>query len=477
MAEPRRAGVAPSDGRLLEPRSIDLDLLVSGLSDRLRTWLADQRWYGGAGAAPRSVVPVRLEPIRDEWPMLLWCPALVTAADGSVATYQLLLGLDPQPVGDVRARIGADVIGTVALGEDLDVTVYPALADEELRAVLAAEVAPDVAVRRSRVLQGDHSNSSIVFDDKWLLKVYRRLGDGPNPDAEVPVALGDAGFGDVTPVPAGVWQREGWDLAVMRPFLPAASDGQELMAASVSQCLAARRPPHELPLDPERSALALGATIARMHLGLAEAFGAPPLEASVLRDLLVERLAAARADGLDVAQIEAVYDQLSGADDLGAAVRVHGDLHLGQVLGEAGGWLVVDFEGEPTRPLAERRQASSPLRDVAGMIRSFSYVAELALVDEGVSTEPDLDQRELVVLAEAWEERAVSAFVTGYASVPGIDALLPDGAEARDALVGVFELDKALYELAYETGHRPHLAPIPRRAVARLTADDHHRRW
>ena len=82
------------------------------------------------------------------------------------------------------------------------------------------------------------------------------------------------------------------------------------------------------------------------------------------------------------------------------------------------------------------------------------------------------------MLAEAWEERAVAGFVTGYASVvPGIDALLPDGPDSRDALVGVFELDKALYELAYETGHRPHLAPIPRRAVVRLTTADHHRRW
>jgi maltokinase len=214
-----------------------------------------------------------------------------------------------------------------------------------------------------------------------------------------------------------------------------------------------------------------------MHLGLAAAFGSAPLEPPALRDLLVDRLAAARADGLDVARIEEVYDRLSGADDLGAAVRVHGDLHLGQVLWDEGRWHVVDFEGEPTRPLPERRRASSPLRDVAGMIRSYSYIAELALVSHGVVGEPDLDQRELVVLAEAWEERAVAAFVAGYASVRGIDELLPDGPESRDALVGVFELDKALYELAYETGHRPHLAPIPRRAVVRLTTTDHHRRW
>jgi maltokinase len=477
MAEPRRVGVAVSRDRLLEPTSIDLDLLVTDLSDRLRTWMAGQRWYGGAGATPRSVVPVRLEPLRDEWPMLLWCPALVTGSDGAAATYQLLLGLDPEPADRVRARIGGEVIGTVTIGDDLEVTVYPALADESLRTVLAAEVAPDVEVRGSVVLSGDHSNSSIVFDDRWLLKLYRRLGDGPNPDSEVPVALGAAGFGDVTPVPVGVWQRHGWDLAVMRPFLPAARDGQEVMAASIDECLTTRRAPHELELDPEPGSLELGATVARMHLGLAAAFGSAPLEPAALRDLLVDRLAAARADGLDVAGIEAVYTRLSDADDLGAAVRVHGDLHLGQVLSEAGGWRVVDFEGEPTRPLPERRRASSPLRDVAGMIRSYSYVAELALLDHGVTGDPELEQRELVVLAEAWEERAVAAFVAGYTAVAGIDALLPDGPESRDALVAVFELDKALYELAYETGHRPHLAPIPRRAVVRLTTSDHHRRW
>ena len=223
--------------------------------------------------------------------------------------------------------------------------------------MLAAEVAPDVAVARSRVLAGDHSNSSIVFDDRWMLKLYRRLGEGPNPDAEVPVALGVAGFGDVTPVPAGVWQRHGWDLASHAPLPPrcARRPGGRWPSRSPSASAIGVRPTSSRSTPSRRRSRS-----ARRSPGCIS--GSPPrsdraARADALRDLLVDRLAAARADGLDVARIEAVYDRLSGADDLGAAVRVHGDLHLGQVLWDDGRWVVVDFEGEPTRPLPERRRA------------------------------------------------------------------------------------------------------------------------
>jgi predicted trehalose synthase len=119
------------------------------------------------------------------------------------------------------------------------------------------------------------------------------------------------------------------------------------------------------------------------------------------------------------------------------------------------------------------------LRDVAGVVRSIGYVTELGLLDAEVDRDANDagDDGDLIVLAEAWEQRAVDGFIAGYSAVGGIDALLPRSSRSRDAVLRIFELDKALYEISYETAHRPLLAEIPRRAVVRLTTADHHRRW
>ena len=158
------------------------------------------------------------------------------------------------------------------------------------------------------------------------------------------------------------------------------------------------------------------------------------------------------ADGrLDSARIEAVYDRLRVAEDLGSAIRIHGDLHLAQVLRLQRSWIVLDFEGEPARPIEERRHASSPLSDVAGMTRSFQYVAAMTLRELGG------EDPEYRVLADAWTVRNVNTFLAGYAEVDQAHRLLPQRRSSRDALLSVFELDKAVYEVAYELAHRPTL--------------------
>jgi maltokinase len=129
-------------------------------------------------------------------------------------------------------------------------------------------------------------------------------------------------------------------------------------------------------------------------------------------------------------------------------------------------WMVLDFEGEPARPVAERRRPSSPLRDVAGMTRSFHYAAGIALREVGA---PD---DELRLLADAWAERAVNTFLSGYADVDEVHRLLPQARASRDALLSVFEMDKAVYEVAYELAHRPDLVDLPVRAVERLLEFD-----
>jgi maltokinase len=149
----------------------------------------------------------------------------------------------------------------------------------------------------------------------------------------------------------------------------------------------------------------------------------------------------------------------------GRATRVHGDFHLGQVLRTDSGWFVLDFEGEPARPLAERTRPSSPLRDVAGMIRSFQYAAEVALRDYGYLGDPRAR-----AAGEAWEARNAEAFLAGYLETADLlgSAELPADPADRETVLAAFLLDKAIYEIGYELSHRPGWVDIPVTAVRRL---------
>lgn len=145
------------------------------------------------------------------------------------------------------------------------------------------------------------------------------------------------------------------------------------------------------------------------------------------------------------------------------AIRSHGDYHLGQVMRTDTGWFVLDFEGEPGSSSEERLDRSSPLRDAAGMIRSFHYVAQVALRERAEA----IDER-IVSLSAAWERRSRYAFLEGYLGVEGIGALLPPGELDQDVVFTAFELDKAIYEVGYEQAHRPDWVGIPLAAVARI---------
>ena len=154
---------------------------------------------------------------------------------------------------------------------------------------------------------------------------------------------------------------------------------------------------------------------------------------------------------------EEVREQLRGlshAGDVGKVIRTHGDYHLGQALWTDGGWVILDFEGEPARPIVDRRRKRSPLRDVAGMLRSFAYAASAAEIEHGV--EPP----------EGWELRARDAFLLGYLSK--VDSNLIPSGSALERLLAVFELEKAVYELRYELDNRPGWVRIPVLGIARL---------
>jgi maltokinase len=410
------------------------------------------------------VVKVRhVDTLYDGWPTLLWVLAEVRADDGAgePVWYQL-------PLGAASAH-PAELPDSAHLGRLLtprgEAHLFDALADEDLALDFCGYIAPDLEFATVRAQPGEQSNTSLVLDEHYIVKVFRRVQPGPNPDVEVTEALGRVGFGGV-PVPLLTWRRNGTDFAVVRRYERSRGDGVDLATASLREMFNRRRPPRDCKLDFAEEAHLLGRDVAELHVALAEAFGAEPADGAAWAADMAAQLDRVADGHLDTSRIRKVYRRLEAADDLGAAVRIHGDLHLGQVLRLARNWMVLDFEGEPARPVEERRRPSSPLRDVAGMTRSFHYAAGLALRETG---RPD---DELRLLADAWAERAVNTFLSGYASIDAVHRLLPQARSSRDALLSVFEMDKAVYEVAYELAHRPDLVDLPVRAVERLLQSD-----
>lgn len=405
----------------------------------------------------------KIDTLVDGWPTLLWLLIEVRGEHGAGAPawYQVPLGATPERPAHLP---DAALLGRIVTPRG-EAHLFDALADDELALRFAHHVAPDLHLNSVRPQAGEQSNTSLVLDERYILKVFRQVQPGPNPDVEVTEKLGKVGFGGV-PVPVAIWRRNQTDLAVVRRYERSRGDGFDLAMTSLREMFNLRRPPRDCKLDFAPDARLLGADIARLHVALAEAFGAEPAAGTGWATDMVAQLHRVAAGRLDTARIESIYDRLRSAHDLGAAIRIHGDLHLAQVLRLQRHWMVLDFEGEPARPVDERRRPSSPLRDVAGMTRSFQYAAAMALRNHD---EPD---RELRVLADAWTVRNVNTFLAGYAEVDDAHRLLPQTRASRDALLSVFELDKAVYEVAYELAHRPEMVDLPIQAVEKLLSGE-----
>ena len=443
--------------------------------DTLATWLVKQRWFAGKGRTVHDLAVVADTEIIPGDPGLRHL--IVTVSHGATSDcYQLFIGYRERLPARLRhARIGTH--------EGLQ--IYDGLHDSALTRTLLDAIVNDRTIGMLRfcripeaetswyepgldslVLTGEQSNTSLVFGESAIFKVFRRVTPGPNPDLEVASALAELGSSHIAE-PYG-WVETRMDgaatvLAILSRYLRAASDGWSLAATSVRDLYATEGArAAEAGGDFAGEAERLGVATAQVHQDLAEAFGRSELEPEAIRELaeqMFRRLDIATAAVPELSRyldkIGDAYSSLAKLIEPVPAQRVHGDYHLGQVMRTQTGWVVLDFEGEPASPLSQRRARSSPLRDVAGMLRSFDYAAR-----HQVLTRPDAAS--LAPQASDWVRRNSDAFCAGYAAAGGLDPA------ENSVLLRAMLLDKAVYEAIYEARNRPTWIPIPLESIAEL---------
>lgn len=464
--------------------------LLHSLAPLLAEWLPRQRWFAGKGRPISGfalVSATELLPYGGQGahpgagagtgpatPGLLHLLVRARQAgpphtDRATADcYQLLVGVRSV----LPPELAPASMGRPATGPLHGRTVYDALHDPKLTGLLLERLrspgrlgplrfacGPYTDIPsglRPRALNAEQSNSSVIYGAAYILKLFRRVDPGLNPDLELPLALARGGCARV-PAPTAWFetaptpQSPSLTLGVLQPYLPDSGDGWQLAL----HALASQQ-------DFTPAAHALGRATAEVHAALAATLPTTPLRGHQL-----ERLAGDMTERLEAAarSVPALRPYRPGLRNAFAAVaelarrghtvraqRVHGDLHLGQALRSAvgGRWSLIDFEGEPARPLSERRLPQPVARDVAGMLRSFDYAACQQGTGERWTHE--------------WASANRAAYCRGYAEA--------SGADPRDdaRLLRAFETDKAVYEVLYEARHRPAWLPIPLSAVRRLAA-------
>jgi len=463
----------------LRPSKLEL---VSG-------WMGAQRWYAAKGQRPRLrlLASWRLDDPAGE--VGVETLVVVDEAGAEPVVYQVPLTYRGEPLGSAdHALVGTmehSALGHRWVYDAPHDPVYAAQLLELVQGRVSAQSSKasdaveesvvgvpqpswshQVRVRTSRVLSGEQSNTSVILDcdlpdghhTPLIVKVFRMLSTGDNPDVVLQGALVDAGSLRVPAVVGAVtgqWRNPGADdvppasghLAFAQEFLPGVEDAWRVALRAV-----------EAGTDFAGPARALGEATAEVHRTLAEVLGSEPTsreQAGAIIDEMRTRFDAAVFEAPQLEEVRGPIEMVlraAAACDWPPLQRIHGDYHLGQVLhSPERGWVLLDFEGEPLRPLSERSSPDQCVRDVAGMLRSFDYVGGTLEQSRGES-------------ARAWVGSAQQAFLDGYSARAGADP--------RDlgALLAAFELDKAMYEVVYEARNRPGWVEIPLGAVRRLTA-------
>ena len=440
---------------------------------QLSEYIEGARWFGGKGRGLSVTGVRRLGVIAEEGPRVVVDLAEVTYDDGGRDLYQVPLALYTEP----EHRLDHAFVGW---WEDPDVGwthAYDAVHDREAMATYLRAFAypPDGPLEFHRLpgeeldatapstpFTGEQSNSSVAFGEQALLKIFRRVTPGTNPDIEIHERLTRAGSDNIAEL-LGWIECEDLQLGMLQQFLRTASDGWELALTSVRNLFAeADLYADEVGGDFAAEAQRLGEAVSEVHALLAEHFPTGERTASDHAELaktMTERLDAALDVVPELAEHGPALRELFGAVGSigsGAIQRVHGDLHLGQTLRTAKGWKIVDFEGEPAKPLSERVLPDSPWRDVAGMLRSFDYAPRVAAITVAGIGDEGAEQR--AFRAAEWSARNQAAFLEAYAG----RELTPDD----QTLLAAYVADKAVYECVYEARNRPSWLQIPLAALS-----------
>ena len=361
----------------------------------------------------------------------------------------------------------------------------------------------EAASAGSSVLKGEQSNTSVKFGQHAMLKLYRRFEAGINPDLEIGRALTAAGYAH-SPTVLGSLEYAGRDhepatVAIVHAFVENQGDAWRYTLSELEAELADSSGPAMRASGTYAEAAALlGRRTAELHLALARntndpAFAPEPCTMDYwqsLRDRMARSvedslaLLSSRLQGLHgpnrrlatlVLESKALLlsrlEAPAKRNPQAVRIRCHGDFHLGQVLYTGRDFVIIDFEGEPARPLAERRAKHVPILDVAGMIRSFHYAAS-AVLDQA-ENRPDADARrsEMERRTRQWYRSAAEAFLSGYTEIAGKAPFLPEQSNDRKMLLDAYLIEKACYELSYELNNRPSWAGIPMNGLLQLVRD------
>lgn len=473
----------------------------------LMEYLSAARWYAGKGRSGRLTDRRRLGWLTptDADPAVAVELAEVTYDDGEVDVYQVPLAYYREP----QDRLGHAFVGVIDADGDTDSDdgrgpdgpptaalgsrhVYDALHDRlamnaYLQAFGAAADSGTVLIdglefdrlpgheldleSHSSLFSGEQSNSTAMFGEDAVLKVFRRLSPGVNPDIEIHRVLTEFGSTHVAQLYGWIQTQvdgEVLQLGLLQQFLRTAADGWDLALVSVRNLFSeADLHAEEVGGDFASEAARLGIALAEVHEVMrthVEPIG-QTVSLTEVAAAMTERLRAAVliVPGLAEmsAQLQEIFDRIAALGEH-PAQRVHGDLHLGQTMRTVLGWKLVDFEGEPAKPLAERIRPDIAWRDVAGMMRSFDYAARSSLLS---AANPD-DERfnQLAYRSREWARRNQKAFLEAYAG----EAISAEEMTVLRAYIA----DKAIYEAIYETRNRPTWVAIPMAAIATLVTDE-----
>lgn len=523
-------------------RLIRLLSLRSHLQERLPEFLRARRWFGGKARPIREIEILDAIPYEAAEVRACFLLVRVHYQSGSSENYSVPLVEAGDPASAPAFKVPAgDNSGEMVLHDAMSnlpflASLLPSIREERsfhgqrgvLRAIRSAfleRAAGTAGELAPRVIGVEQSNSSAAYGDRLILKMFRRVEDGINPDLEIGWYLTErTGFRNVPPVAGYLEYSDAgscMSLAMLQSFVTNSVDAWEFTLAAVQQYfqrvlpataslpeLLPRAPAwemaqHELPGAAEQlagdyldSARLLGRRTAELHLALASSSGHPafdpePFSAAnqqalcqgilglLQTNFLLLRLqqpglpSGMQEEAEHVLDLKAELEQqlqwMQTRPLAALRTRIHGDYHLGQVLVSGGDFVIIDFEGEPARPLAQRRSKRSPLQDVAGMLRSFHYAAYAPLLRSGASGDNSLSDA-AAPWAYCWQRWVSAAFLRSYLQTSGTAPHLPHDPAELAVLLKAHLIEKAVYELGYELNNRPGWVRIPLSGIRQLAA-------